>query len=109
MVTNGSPTATPTDSRAGTMQPESTLPSSPMTELTNGETKPMSDNGGNTGQDQSTEKKDEDVEGMDTKAKGLMHLLQSSSVSRRRAMQPDYFPPVSNRVFYKVIRRPHVG
>jgi hypothetical protein len=80
-----------------------------MTEPTNGETKPVSDGEGNGGQDQSTEKKDEDIEGMDTKAKGLMHLLQSSSVSRRRAFQPDYFPPVSNRVSYKVIRRPHVG
>ncbi|KAJ5975737.1 hypothetical protein N7481_009444 [Penicillium waksmanii] len=80
MATTGSPTATPTDSRAGTMQPESTLPSSPMTELTNGETKPVSDSEGTGGQDQSTEKKDEDIEGMDTKAKGLMHLLQSSSL-----------------------------
>ncbi|CAI7642792.1 unnamed protein product [Penicillium pancosmium] len=80
MPTKGSPTATPTDSRAGTMQPESTLPSSPMTELTNGETKPVSDSEGTGGQDQSTEKKDEDIEGMDTKAKGLMHLLQSSSL-----------------------------
>lgn len=99
MATTESPTDTPTDSRAGTLQPESTLPSSPMTELTNGETKPVSDNEGNSGQDQSAENKDEDVEGMDTKAKGLMHLLQSSSVSRREASQSDYFPPVSNRVF----------
>lgn len=81
MMTTESPTATPTDSRAGTLQPESTLPSSPMTELTNGETKTVSDNEGNSAQAHPVTTIDEDVEGMDNKAKGLMHLLQSSSVS----------------------------
>ncbi|CAI7674139.1 unnamed protein product [Penicillium manginii] len=82
MANTGSPTITPTDSRDGTLQPESTLPSSPMTENTNGETKPASENEGNGGKDQPqmAENKEEDVEGMDTKAKGLMHLLQSSSL-----------------------------
>lgn len=75
-----SPTVTPTDSRAGTLQPESTIPSSPMTELTNGETKPASDNEGDTSNDGKPKDENEDVEGMDAKAKGLMHLLQSSSV-----------------------------
>ncbi|KAJ5224813.1 SNF2-related protein [Penicillium citrinum] len=80
MSTAESPTVTPTDSRAGTLQPESTIPSSPMTELTNGETKPGSDNEGDSSKDGKKGDKNEDIEGMDAKAKGLMHLLQSSSL-----------------------------
>lgn len=75
-----SPT-TSTDSVAGTMHPGSTIPSSPMDDsdttkmvaekaaaeqsIGNGETESM-----------------DDLEGMDGKAKALMHLLKTSSVSR---------------------------
>ncbi|KAJ5351467.1 Helicase C-terminal [Penicillium brevicompactum] len=61
-----------TDSRAGTLQPESTAPSTPLTA---------------TELDDSKEDKlkeelsdSEDVEGMDSKATALMHLLKTSSV-----------------------------
>lgn len=61
---------TPTDSRAGTTQPESTLASSPVasTEANDiaAEAKEIADS--------------EDVEEMDSKAKALMHLLKTSSV-----------------------------
>lgn len=88
---------TPTDSRAGTIQPESTVPSSPMTEPTDqdpkesleketdaethkdGEKETSAPNGDTTG---ATEEAD-DTEGMDVKAKALMHLLKTSSVSCR--------------------------
>jgi ATP-dependent DNA helicase len=60
----------PTDSRAGTTQPESTVPSSPVTSAeTNdvaAEMKEISDS--------------EEVDEMDSKAKALMHLLKTSSV-----------------------------
>lgn len=84
---------TPTDSRAGTQQPESTIPSSPMTELTIQENKPSSEGAASmeveTDEDHvngATGESNVDVEdtaGMDTKAKALMHLLQTSSVSCR--------------------------
>jgi hypothetical protein len=82
-----------------------------MTENTNGETKPASENEGNGGKDQPqmAENKEEDVEGMDTKAKGLMHLLQSSSVRRRETIHFHFLSPLSNRLSCKVIRRPYVG
>ncbi|KAJ5126995.1 hypothetical protein N7448_007774 [Penicillium atrosanguineum] len=77
---------TSTDSRADTLQPESTVPSSPMTDLTlqdtrlpleetNGEDEENKNNGGN----EPSESVD-DIEGMDTKSKALMHLLKTSSV-----------------------------
>lgn len=60
------------DSRAGTLQPESTAPSTPLTA---------------TELDDSKEDKlkeelsdSEDVDGMDSKATALMHLLKTSSV-----------------------------
>ncbi|KAJ5682468.1 hypothetical protein N7462_005633 [Penicillium macrosclerotiorum] len=85
---------TPTDSRAGTTQPESTVPSSPMTELTIQEQQAPSekdvdvdrnesDGTEHTGDDRkqsNTDQDAEDTEGMDTKAKALMHLLKTSSV-----------------------------
>ncbi|CAG8089874.1 unnamed protein product [Penicillium olsonii] len=62
---------TPTDSRAGTAQAESTAPSSPLTSTdvntpTEELKKEMSDS--------------EDAEDMDSKANALMHLLKTSSV-----------------------------
>lgn len=86
---------TPTDSRAGTIQPESTVPSSPMTEPTDQDQKE------NVEKEQDTDNREivykhtdapkddwagateeaEDTEGMDVKAKALMHLLKTSSVS----------------------------
>lgn len=84
---------TPTDSRAGTQQPESTVPSSPMTELTIRD-KPSPDGDANMEAESNGENHVngaagesngvvEDTEGMDTKAKALEHLLQTSSVSCR--------------------------
>ncbi|KAJ6120718.1 hypothetical protein N7523_004998 [Penicillium sp. IBT 18751x] len=77
-----------TDSRADTLQPESTVPSSPMTDLNIQDTKlPLEEinddeeikmekaNGGNEPSGSV-----EDSEGMDTKSKALMHLLKTSSV-----------------------------
>jgi ATP-dependent DNA helicase len=84
---------TPTDSRAGTQQPESTIPSSPMTELTIQDNKPSSEDANMEPQEGGENDANgtvgasndamEDTEGMDTKAKALMHLLQTSSVSCR--------------------------
>lgn len=85
---------TPTESRAGTQQPESTVPSSPMTELTIQDNKLASEKEAKVEAEENEENDDngivgesngdaEDTEGMDTKAKALMHLLQTSSVSRR--------------------------
>lgn len=70
--------ATPTDSRAGTMAPESVIPLSPLTDPTEAEDS-------NSTQDKDDNPKEglpdsEDVEGMDSKAKALMHLLKTSSV-----------------------------
>ncbi|KAJ5676968.1 uncharacterized protein N7477_002601 [Penicillium maclennaniae] len=78
-----------TDSQADTLQPESTVPSSPMTDLNIQDTKfPLEEindkdedvqmeraNGGNEPSGSV-----EDTEGMDTKSKALMHLLKTSSV-----------------------------
>lgn len=85
--------STLTESRAGTQQPESTVPSSPITELTI-QDKPSSEEAANMEAQESGEKDAhgsvddsndaiEDTEEMDTKAKALMHLLQTSSVSCR--------------------------
>lgn len=82
---------TPSDSRAGTLQPESTVPSSPMTDLTLQDTKlPLEETNGDD-EDNRKEKANgvkgepsdsvEDTEDMDTKSKALMHLLKTSSVS----------------------------
>jgi len=82
---------TPTDSWAGTLQPGSTGPSSPMTDLTLQDTKiPLEGTNGENGEN-GKEKANveeghpsdsvEDIEGMDTKSKALMHLLKTSSVS----------------------------
>jgi ATP-dependent DNA helicase len=62
---------TPTDSSAGTAQPESTVPSSPQTSDLNAHTEELKEEMSDS----------EDVEGMDSKAKSLMHLLKTSSVS----------------------------
>ncbi|CAG8908002.1 unnamed protein product [Penicillium egyptiacum] len=71
-------TATPTDSRAGTMAPESVVPSSPLTDPTEAEdSKSSHDKDDDSKEDLSDS---EDVEGMDSKAKALMHLLKTSSV-----------------------------
>ncbi|EPS25201.1 hypothetical protein PDE_00133 [Penicillium oxalicum 114-2] len=84
---------TPTDSRAGTTQPESTLPSSPMTDTSAPDTKESAEEGSNYDDAQAekpmgesshnfsgTTDGAEDTEGMDIKAKALMHLLKTSSV-----------------------------
>ncbi|KAJ5480185.1 hypothetical protein N7530_005694 [Penicillium desertorum] len=71
-------TATPTDSRAGTMAPESVVPSSPLTAPTEAEDSRSSHDKDNNSKADSTDS--EDVEGMDSKAKALMHLLKTSSV-----------------------------
>lgn len=63
---------TPSDSRAGTTQPESTVPSSPLTPAeVNVPTEQLKEEMSDS----------ENVEGMDSKAKALMHLLKTSSVS----------------------------
>lgn len=86
---------TPTDSRAGTIQPESTVPSSPMTEPLDQDPKETlkketdlenledrEKGKGTVGGDSTGATEDvDDTEGMDTKAKALMHLLKTSSVS----------------------------
>ncbi|KAJ5833826.1 SNF2-related protein [Penicillium riverlandense] len=66
---------TPTDSRAGTHQPESTVPSSPITE--DQDMKLPSEK--EAGQEHESVDSN-DTEGMDSKAKALMHLLKTSSV-----------------------------
>lgn len=68
---------TPADSQ-GDARPESTLPSSPMTDPVDQETKDGVQVGptGNGDNAHSTE----DTEGMDTKAKALTHLLKTSGV-----------------------------
>ncbi|KAJ5493900.1 SNF2-related protein [Penicillium fimorum] len=71
-------TATPTDSRAGTMAPESVIPSSPLTDPTEAEDSKSSDDKNDNSKADPTDS--EDVEGMDNKAKALMHLLKTSSV-----------------------------
>lgn len=73
---------TATDSRAGTMQPESTVPSSPMTDPTEQETKLPAEGEANgvEGHDDSANVID-DTEDMDNNANALMHLLKTSSVS----------------------------
>ncbi|KAJ5158289.1 SNF2-related protein [Penicillium coprophilum] len=71
-------TATPTDSRAGTMAPESVTPSSPLTDPTEVEDSKSSDDKADDAKAELTDS--EDVEGMDSKAKALMHLLKTSSV-----------------------------
>ncbi|KAJ5826865.1 SNF2-related protein [Penicillium robsamsonii] len=71
-------TATPTDSRAGTMAPESVIPSSPLTDPTEAEDSKSSDDKDDNSKADLTDS--EDVEGMDSKAKALMHLLKTSSV-----------------------------
>ncbi|KAJ5950542.1 SNF2-related protein [Penicillium vulpinum] len=71
-------TATPTDSRSGTMAPESVIPSSPLTDPSEAE-----DSKSSHDKDDGTQAEladSEDVEGMDSKAKALMHLLKTSSV-----------------------------
>lgn len=68
---------TPTDSRAGTMQPESTVPSSPMTSATDAdEINPPKEEEDH----QKEEMTDGEDEELDSKAKALMHLLKTSSV-----------------------------
>ncbi|KAJ5771310.1 uncharacterized protein N7511_003361 [Penicillium nucicola] len=67
---------TPTDSRAGTMQPDSTVPPSPTTSATDSAINPIADDG----HDQSAKSIDDDAEDLNNDAKGLMHLLKSSSV-----------------------------
>ena len=67
---------TPADSQ-GDVRPETTLPSSPMADSADQETKnegevKQNGNGGNA--------HSEDTEGMDTKAKALTHLLKTSGV-----------------------------
>ncbi|KZN84021.1 Lymphocyte-specific helicase [Penicillium chrysogenum] len=71
-------TATPTDSRAGTMAPESVVPSSPLTAPTEAEDSRSSHDKDDNSKADSTDS--EDVQGMDSKAKALMHLLKTSSV-----------------------------
>lgn len=71
-------TATPTDSRAGTMAPESVIPSSPLTDPTEAEGSKSSHDTDDKPKEDLTDS--EDVEGMDSKAKALMHLLKTSSV-----------------------------
>lgn len=80
------------DSRAGTRQSDSNVPSSPMTELSIHEGKPAVEveageegqgNGEkdvNGGPDESMDSV-EDTEDMDSKAKALMTLLKTSKVS----------------------------
>lgn len=73
------------------MRPESTVPSSPMTDLTIQDAKASSDDAiGNTeehGEKGVTGEADEsadavaDTEDLDSKSKALMHLLQTSNVS----------------------------
>ncbi|KGO75223.1 Helicase, C-terminal [Penicillium italicum] len=71
-------TSTPTDSRAGTMAPESVVPSSPLTDPTEAEdSKSSHDKDDNSKEDLADS---EDAEEMDSKAKALMHLLKTSSV-----------------------------
>lgn len=75
-------TSTPTDSRAGTMAPESVVPSSPLTDPTEAEdSKSSHDKEDDDSKANLTDS--EDVEGMDSKAKALMHLLKTSSVRVR--------------------------
>lgn len=88
--------ATPTDSRAGTMAPESAIPSSPLTDPTEAEDS-------NSAQDKDDSPKEdlpdsEDVEGMDSKAKALMHLLKTSSVRLQSLLVlSDYSGLISSR------------
>lgn len=88
--------ATPTDSRAGTMAPESVIPSSPLTDPTEAEDS-------NSAQDKDDNPKEdlpdsEDVEGMDSKAKALMHLLKTSSVRLQSLLVlSDYSGLISSR------------
>ncbi|KAG0154978.1 hypothetical protein PDIDSM_551 [Penicillium digitatum] len=72
-------TSTPTDSRAGTMAPESVVPSSPPTDPTEAD-ESKSSLGKEDDDSKANLTDSEDVEGMDTKAKALMHLLKTSSV-----------------------------
>jgi ATP-dependent DNA helicase len=73
---------TPTDSRAGTMQPESTVPSSPITSATEAddEINPLTKDHG----EKAEEMTDGEEEELDSKAKALMHLLKTSSVRGQR-------------------------
>lgn len=71
-------TGTPTDSRAGTTVPESTVASSPLADATEIEDSKPSNNKDDNPKAELTDS--EDVEGMDSKAKALMHLLKTSSV-----------------------------
>ena len=68
---------TPADSQGGSLRPESTLPSSPPAESVDQET--MDHKLTSEGIAESADSI-EDTEGMDTKAKALMHLLKTSSV-----------------------------
>jgi ATP-dependent DNA helicase len=72
-------TDTFTDSRAGTIAPESTVPSSPLTNPTEAEDSKSSVDKDDHPEAELTD--GEDVEEMDSKAKALMHLLKTSSVS----------------------------
>ncbi|CAI7628613.1 unnamed protein product [Penicillium glandicola] len=71
-------TATLTDSRAGTMAPESVMPSSPLTAPTEAEDSKSSHDKDEDSKADLTDS--ENIEGMDSKAKALMHLLKTSSV-----------------------------
>lgn len=77
---------TSTDSRAGTLQREWTVPSSPMSES-------LENNKGNDGENKENGVEGEnadgmdDLEGMDSKAKALMHLLKTSHVSAAYAQE----------------------
>ena len=89
-------TATPTDSRAGTMAPESVVPSSPLTAPTEAEDSRSSHDKDDNPKEDSTNL--EDVEGMDSKAKALMHLLKTSSVRVQSVLVlPDYSSLMSSR------------
>lgn len=80
---------TPTDSRAGTVAPESTVPSSPLTTPTEAEDSKTSNDKDETSKAELTDS--EDIEGMDSKARALMHLLKTSSVGVQS------IPPLSDR------------
>lgn len=72
---------TPADSLGDDIQrPESTLPSSPVPDAGEQEAKPA------TEADDGNADPMEDMDGMDTKAKALMHLLKTSSVRSQFCM-----------------------
>ncbi|KAJ5161606.1 Helicase C-terminal [Penicillium capsulatum] len=77
MLPAESPT-TPTDSLAGTAHPGSTVPSSPMDDTDS--TKMAAEKAANEQTIGNGEDEPADYEGMDGKAKALMHLLKTSSV-----------------------------